>query len=130
VWYSLVGTGTTLTASTCTGATTYDSKISVYCGTCTSLICIDGNDDACGLQSSVTWCAQAGATYLVLVHGFGGQSGTFELEIADSGTSCTPTIQCGVTGACCTGTGCVVTDAGTCAAWAAPIRVTAPRAAA
>lgn len=115
VWYSLVGTGTTLTASTCTGATAFDSKISVYCGTCTNLICIDGNDDACGLQSSVTWCSQAGATYLVLVHGFGGQTGTFELEIADSGTSCTPTIQCGVTGACCTGTGCIVTDAGTCA---------------
>lgn len=37
VWYSVTGTGNTMTASTCPGdggAATYDTKISVYCGDC------------------------------------------------------------------------------------------------
>ena len=113
VWYSVQGTGTTMTASVCTG-TLFDSKISVYCGTCAAPTCIDGNDDFCGLQSSVSWCSQNGATYLILVHGFGGDSGPFELTVGANGVSCTATVQCLPTGACCSPTGCTVTDSGTC----------------
>ena len=33
VWYTVIGTGNTMTVSTCNDAT-YDNKISVYCGDC------------------------------------------------------------------------------------------------
>jgi hypothetical protein len=116
VWYSVVGTGNILTADLCDGAATYDSKISVYCGGCSNPTCLDGNDDSCGLQSSVSWCSQPGGLYLVLVHGFGGATGAFDLRITDSGTSCTPTTSCLPVGACCLSSGCTLLDAAACAA--------------
>lgn len=116
VWYSVTGTGNTLTADLCDGAATYDTKLSVYCGDCGAPACISGNDDSCGLQSSVTWCSQLGGNYLILVHGFGGESGPFDLRITDTGSSCTPTINCLPKGACCLDAGCQFVDAATCAA--------------
>jgi len=32
IWYSVVGTGNTITATTCTSFFGYDTKVSVYCG--------------------------------------------------------------------------------------------------
>ncbi|NOT51988.1 MAG: T9SS type A sorting domain-containing protein [Chitinophagaceae bacterium] len=78
VWYTFVGNGAPNTISTCTG-TAYDSKIGVFSGSCGSLICVTGNDDACGLQSSVTFTANTGTTYYVLVTGFGSATGAFTL---------------------------------------------------
>lgn len=78
VWYTFVGNGAPNTISTCTG-TAYDSKIGVFSGACGSLVCVTGNDDACGLQSSVTFTANAGTTYFVLVTGFGAATGAFTL---------------------------------------------------
>lgn len=78
VWYTFVGNGGPNTLSTCTG-TTYDSKIGVFSGSCGGLICVAGNDDFCGLQSSVTFNANAGTTYYVLVTGFGSATGAFTL---------------------------------------------------
>ncbi|MEZ4799907.1 MAG: GEVED domain-containing protein [Flavobacteriales bacterium] len=46
----------------------------VYTGSCGSLTQIGFSDDACGLQSEVTWTANAGVTYYILVRTFG--SGT------------------------------------------------------
>lgn len=100
VWYSTIGTGNTMTASLCTG-TDYDTKLSVYCGTCDEPVCIDGNDDYCDLQSQVTWCSQPGAEYLILVHGYGGATGPFELTISDDGAPCSGAVQCLPEGACC-----------------------------
>jgi hypothetical protein len=123
VWYTVVGDGTTYTASLCNGNTAYDSKITVYCGDCNDiagLTCVTGNDDFCGLQSEVSWCTQPTATYLVMVHGFSSGSGDFELDISSDGVACSPsTGQCLPTSACCVGAGfqgCVVTDAFDCAA--------------
>jgi len=86
VWYTFIGTGFPTTISTCTG-TTFDSKISVYTGSCGAFTCVTGNDDACGLQSSVTFNGTSGTTYYILVHGFGSASGAFTLTVA---TTCTP----------------------------------------
>lgn len=80
VWYTVVGTGLDITASLCTG-TTYDSKLFVYEGGCGTLVCVDGNDDDCGLQSSVTFTSTFGTTYHILVSGFDGNTGPFELTI-------------------------------------------------
>ncbi|HEX5638047.1 MAG TPA: hypothetical protein VFY78_13220, partial [Gammaproteobacteria bacterium] len=78
VWYTFIGSGGSETVSTCTAAS-YDTKISVYSGTCAALVCIDGNDDFCGLRSEVTFATTAGTRYYVLVHGFGSATGTFTL---------------------------------------------------
>jgi hypothetical protein len=106
VWYSVIGDGTTLTATTCGDLYDYDTKISVFCGTCDELICIDGNDDDCDdgaswLLSTVTWCSQVMAEYKILVHGFGGATGDFKLDVSSDGMSCTADVACIPTGAGC-----------------------------
>jgi len=90
VWYSLddnSGLPGTITLSLCNG-TDYDSKISVYTGDCGAppLTCVDGNDDSCGLQSEITFNSDGNTSYLILVHGFGGATGNFTLDV-----TCTPT---------------------------------------
>ncbi len=74
VWYKYVGDNMQVTLNTCS-STTYDSRISVYTGTCGALSCVVTNDDnnACtiaGLSSEVTFNAVAGTEYLVFVHGY------------------------------------------------------------
>jgi len=106
VWYTVVGTGTRITASTCDPLTDYDTKISVFCRSCEEPICIDGNDDGCtsdasALQSTVTWCSQYGAEYLILVHGYESEVGDFKLFLSEDGQPCEPEVQCVPVGACC-----------------------------
>ncbi len=81
VWYKFTGVGGTEVISTCSGAS-FDTKISVYSGTCGALVCVAGNDDFCGLQSQVSFTSTIGATYYVFVHGFAGATGTFNLSRA------------------------------------------------
>ncbi len=80
LWYKVIGTGGFINANTCTG-TSYDSKLSVYTGTCSGLVCVTGNDDNCSLQSRVTWCSVQGQAYYILVHGFGTAAGPFSLSV-------------------------------------------------
>ena len=115
VWYTVIGTGNTMTASTCTG-TTYDSKLNVYCGPCNNLTCVTGIDDFCGLQSQVSWCSQAGALYRILVQGFGGATGAFTLTLTDNGIPCTATVLCAAVGGCCVDGECVIRTEDECAA--------------
>ena len=105
VWYMVQGTGGTLRVTTCTSVTDFDTKISVYCGDCASLTCVAGNDDdaQCDEQgsSTVAWCSQPGATYLVLIHGHE-SGGSFGLLLSDDQDACTGVIDCGSdAGACC-----------------------------
>ncbi len=167
VWYSVTGTGNTMTASTCPeggqggGSADYDTKISVYCSDCpapappdsdccqsngvpgcedqaceqavcaidtfccdvawdaicasealalcsapggacadgNAATCVTGNDDHPGcsqaFRSTASWCSQAGANYLILVHGFGAMTGNFTLEVSDNGTACEGAVECG-----------------------------------
>jgi len=87
VWYSFTGTGNTMTADLC-ASVFYDTIMEVFCGDCSNLVCVGGNDDTCGLQSSVSTCTQAGATYYVLVHGFNGAQGEFDITLTDDATPC------------------------------------------
>ncbi len=117
VWYSVIGTGHTMTADLCNGATSYDAKLNVYCPDCAEAMCVGGNDDSCGLQSRVTWCSQAGANYLILVHGYGGATGSFELVVTDNGVPCSATVACLPEGACCLpDASCIIATEGECAA--------------
>ncbi len=105
VWYQVDGTGTTMTATTCAPGTIYDTRLSVYCGSCQSLECVAGNDDdaSCAfesVQSTVQWCSEAGRTYFILVHGWDGAAGQFEILISDDGIPCPTPIVCSPAPAC------------------------------
>ena len=85
VWYSFVpDVSEYIVASTCSLLTSYDSKISIFTGSCSSLSCIDGNDDnwGCGFRSEVTFFAEAGIEYSILVHGYEGDTGNFEIALS------------------------------------------------
>jgi hypothetical protein len=101
VWYDVIGTGNTMTASTCndgdpsTGGADYDTKISVYCADCETKECIGGQDDnfpagCAGFSTRFDWPTEEGASYKVFVHGFGSQQGDFELAILDDGEPVPP----------------------------------------
>jgi hypothetical protein len=86
VWYTVVGNGGLITASLCTG-TGYDSKINVFSGDCSNLVCVGGNDDFCGVQSEYSWTGTPGTMYYILVQGYNGAVGNFTLTV----TTTTPT---------------------------------------
>ncbi|MFT5237849.1 MAG: hypothetical protein ACI9M9_001450, partial [Flavobacteriaceae bacterium] len=86
VWYvyeDTTGLASDITITMCNGTTDYDSKLSVYTGDCGAppLTCVAGNDDTCGLQSEVSFQSDGATTFYVLVHGFGTNSGNFEIEM-------------------------------------------------
>lgn len=84
VWYVIQGNGAPITAEMCSFGATYDARISVYSGTdCNALTCVDADDNGCGAtgEPTVTWTSQACETYYILVHGTGGQTGNFTLNI-------------------------------------------------
>ena len=120
-WYRVIGTGNTMTASTCSQAN-YDTKISVYCRSCDEPACVTGLDDTegCdGFTTEVSWCSRSGEEYLILVHGFGGGTGDFDLDVFDDGVACEPNVDCGPvvpTGACCLTADCFLATAKDCAA--------------
>ena len=72
IWYTAVGTGRALRASTCDFDNNIinhlDTQISVFGGSCSSLECIGGNDQAgyCGDQSAVSWISEDGEPYYIL----------------------------------------------------------------
>ncbi len=133
VWYTLVGTGNQIRLTTCADGTNFDTKIHVYCGDCNGLTCVGGNDDGSpsGLSpdpncvtappstanraSTVTFCSQNGATYLIAVFGFSTATGDFVMNAVDLGTPCEATVACLPTGACCVGLGCTIETALDCA---------------
>ncbi len=97
VWFTVVGNGSTLTASTCSPITTYDSAITIFCGACPALVCVGGNDDFCGLQTSVSWCSFPGEVYHILVFGFSTNGGCNSTPTVFGTVACGQTI-CGDAG--------------------------------
>lgn len=82
VWHDFVGTGQQVIISTCPDEA-YDTKLNVYTGSCNALSCLNGNDDAAdgAFCSTVTFVAELGVTYHVLVQGYDGETGPFELSV-------------------------------------------------
>lgn len=108
VWYTVTGTGNTMTATTCGDFFDYDTKLTVWCDECEDLTCIGGNDDSCfsgasGLLSTVEWPSTTGVEYKVMVHGFGSATGNFELTITDDSVVASGQIECSdaPVGGCC-----------------------------
>ncbi len=99
VWYKLIGTGTSITASTCSSG--FDTKITVFCGGCAEDICVGGNDDynctappPIELQSRVVFCSRLGEEYLILVHGGLGDFGDFQLDVTANVNPCSFPAPC------------------------------------
>jgi subtilisin-like proprotein convertase family protein len=114
LWFTVAGTGNTMTASTCLDAD-FDTQIAVFCNDCEDLTCVAGNDDGdlCGttFTSEVSWASELGSEYAIYVTGYNGfsavDSGSGNLTITDDGTpaaagvSCLPPEPEVPTGACC-----------------------------
>lgn len=79
VWYSFTGNGDAIVASLCNS--TFDTKIQIYEGNCNVLDCVDGNDDACGVQSEVSFLSVDGTQYYIYVFGFGTSTGDYQLDL-------------------------------------------------
>jgi hypothetical protein len=87
VWYTFTGTGAPWSITLC--GSDYDTYLSLYSGPdCATLICEDANDDGdnCGDVSSelVDVPTVAGATYYILINGYDGDIGNYELTVTSS----------------------------------------------
>lgn len=89
-WYSVTGTGGTMTASTC-GLSTFNSGIRVLTG-CGLFDCIAGSQDGCEGNdgASVSWESEAGLEYKILVHGFLLEVGAYALTVEGEPSSMCP----------------------------------------
>ncbi len=92
MWYVITGTGNTITATTCSANTNFDTKLQVF-GDCPPTLCVGGDDDdpnclSSSLQSTYSWCSEAGATYYIHVGGYSANIGVFELFVLDDGVVC------------------------------------------
>lgn len=83
VWYKYTGSNNQVTITSCntSSLTTFDTRITVYSGSCGTFTCVAGNDDmtpSCSLGSSssseVNFAANSGTDYYIFVHGY--QTGT------------------------------------------------------
>lgn len=94
VWYSFVGNNQVVRATTT--ASGFDAKLTVYRPsggntTCNSWNHIGTNDNGRNLTTSnrdaeISWYAQSGVTYYVLVYGAGSQTGSYNLNFRCDGT--------------------------------------------
>lgn len=110
VWYTVTGDGGQITASLCGSA--YDTQIGIFTGTCGAFTCVAGNDDSCGLQSSVSWNSSNGVTYYIYVTGFGTAAGNYTLNVSCAGSPVPPPVN----DACANATTLVVNADGACPA--------------
>jgi subtilisin-like proprotein convertase family protein len=105
VWFTFNGDGSSVTLTTCSPNTTYDTKLGVFEGPCASLVCVAGNDDdpTCvnsGLQSTVTFTSAIGTPYFVYVTGFGTNTGVFDITMSCSAPCAISAISSGAQTAC------------------------------
>lgn len=88
VWHTWVAPCEgTVELNTCTG-TTFDSKLGVFTGSCGALTCVAGNDDGCGVQSSVTFPVTSGTTYYLYVTGYSTATGGYTLTLNYTADPC------------------------------------------
>lgn len=89
IWYRWTAPATgTATVTTC--GSDFDTLLGAYTGTAVNgLTTLSGNDDACGVQSAVSFGATAGVTYRVAVDGYANTRGQVALDwsIATGGPS-------------------------------------------
>ena len=92
VWYKIIGNGGTVNLSTCGVDTNFDTWLGVYKGNCGSLTCVAENDDLeapciftqeiiASKASELSFEADSGVVYTILVGGVQLKTGTFTLGV-------------------------------------------------
>jgi hypothetical protein len=82
VLYSFVASSTgSYEVNTCAGSS-FDTQLFVFTGACGARTCVDSNDDACNVGSSVNFNAVAGTTYYVYVNGYSSEQGSYTLTLS------------------------------------------------
>jgi len=84
VWFKLIGDGQIYQVNTCDDFTNFETKITVFEGTCSFLKCNSANEAGkeCGAgQSKVQWSTNPDQEYYIFVHGDGVQVGDFKLNV-------------------------------------------------
>jgi len=93
-WYSIVGTGNTVTASLCiTELVNIDAAMVVVCNS----ECVAASEDACGASEfdpEISFCTANGVTYEIGIGDNWAPQGTFILDVWDDGTPCTTPPTC------------------------------------
>lgn len=88
VWYTFTGTGSDATVDI--PSASFDTQILIYSGNCGALTCVVGDDDSgVGSLSQATFPTVAGTDYFVLVKGFAGTNGTFDITFSAANDACT-----------------------------------------
>jgi hypothetical protein len=82
IWYEVEGTGGLLETSV---MATYDVQLTVFTGECNALTCVSGTEGFTTdfFSGSTLWESDEGTMYSILVHGFSGQVGEFELDVTE-----------------------------------------------
>ncbi|MBX3404902.1 MAG: proprotein convertase P-domain-containing protein [Phycisphaeraceae bacterium] len=75
------------TVTTC-GLAGFDTALAAFSGDCFSAFQVACNDDACGLQSSITFPVTNGSQYLVRISGFGSATGSGSISISVASVDC------------------------------------------
>lgn len=83
VWYTFTGISDPVTITTCESFD-YDTRVNVYAGGCATLTCVGGNDDTpgSGTCSTFSFLPDENEQYHILVQGYDGATGNFQLELA------------------------------------------------
>ncbi len=101
IWYSVNGTGTTLTASLCATTPAIDTRMVIMCGPCDAPVIVASGDDngpSCtGTAASARWCAAAGTTYRIFISPFSTtfpSTAAYSLLVTDDGVPCSTAAPC------------------------------------
>jgi len=79
------------TVTITTQGSSFDTVLAVYRGSAVNALTeVASNDDYSGLQSRVSFAATAGTQYQIAVAGYGGASGSIQLNVTGGGGSTTP----------------------------------------
>jgi hypothetical protein len=90
VWYLVVGTGRSMTVSTCLSSDDIFTTITIFTGECNDFLgCVETVESPCGTHHSLTWTAERGAEYYVLVQSqdSAGSGGPFVLHAEETTTN-------------------------------------------
>ena len=85
LWYTFVGTGSKMHASTRSLSSESVASISVFAGSCDTLSCVDETGEE--TTGSIYWDSKNGTHYQVFIHSPQNKTGSFELKLQSSATT-------------------------------------------
>jgi len=90
--------GSQVEITTCNAVTNFDTRLSIFSGSCSSLRCMFENDDNCTTNSVASYLTFAASPneshYYLAVFGYGSASGTYEVRIIEHPTQTVAGADC------------------------------------